>query len=450
MDGRQEALGLPQRLAIIVGINKYEAEEEIPVLDGAENDAKEILKRLTTAADFKVPDNYFLIGKKATHRAINKAISDVFRKDVDNNLVLFYFSGHGIVDENNEGYLAPYDMDPDDPYICGINMEGLRDVINKSKNKASVLVVLDCCYAGIATRGTRSIPELQTKNLYALQLKKLVESPQQDNPLTSGRGRLILASSEASAVSREKNDCKDLENSEPHTHGAFSFHLIEGLDGKAADPETGIITIESLRKHIENQMKLEGRQRPIYTVAEASLIESIKIAISQNQFNKKISTLIDQINTALQEGPKDSKFVDIQALNEAAKKLSELMILNPTNEKLNDLKQQIDDKLNLYVQPLMDWLSNNSLIARRRINEVRPRLYDDILYDLVGKLSYDELKKIDRTNLQYLIILYTELLRVREYKSEDDQNLRILQYKFRAASQAYGGLGAKQLDTKGS
>lgn len=430
-----EAVEAPERLAIIVGIDKYEAEEEIPILCGAENDAKEIFKRLTTVADFKVPKNYFLIGKNATYRAILKAISDVFRRNLDNKLVLFYFSGHGILDENNEGYLAPYDTDPDDPYVCGINMEEFRDVINKSKNNASVLVILDCCYAGIATRGTRAVPELQTKNMYATQVKKLVESPQQDNPLISGRGKFILASSEASAVSREKNDCIDLENSEPHTHGVFSYHFIEGLDGKAADPETGIITIESLRKHIQNQMRLEGRQTPIYSVAEASSIESIKIAISEKKFSKKISGLIDEINTALQR-PEDSKFVDIQALNDAAKKLSELMNLNPTNKEINSLRQRIDDELNLYVQPLMEWLSNNSLVARRKINEVRTGLYDDILYDLVGRLSYEELKKINGVCLKYLIFLITEVKKGRKYLSEDDKNLVILQTKFRVAGLA--------------
>jgi uncharacterized caspase-like protein len=63
------------------------------------------------------------------------------------HLVILYFSGQGIVDENKEGYLAPYDMDPEDPFLYGINMKELRNVISKSKNKASVVMILDCCYA---------------------------------------------------------------------------------------------------------------------------------------------------------------------------------------------------------------------------------------------------------------------------------------------------------------
>ena len=38
-------------------------------------------------------------------------------------------------------------------------------------------------------------------------------------------------------------------NNEPHTHGAFTFHLIEGLGGKATDPDNGVVTIGSQKIH---------------------------------------------------------------------------------------------------------------------------------------------------------------------------------------------------------
>ena len=74
----------------------------------------------------------------------------------------------------------------------------------------------------------------------------------------------MLASSEATEVSRDRNNCIDPGGNGPHTHGAFSFHLIEGLDGKAADSDTGVITIDSLRNHIDSQMRNESKQRPMY------------------------------------------------------------------------------------------------------------------------------------------------------------------------------------------
>jgi uncharacterized caspase-like protein len=100
------------RRAIIVGINKYELDSKIQTLAGAENDAKEIAERLKNNGDFEISDNHLLLGPDATRAKILKAVDDIFRREGNHDLVTFYFSGHSMVDENNEGYIVPYDMDP--------------------------------------------------------------------------------------------------------------------------------------------------------------------------------------------------------------------------------------------------------------------------------------------------------------------------------------------------
>ena len=70
---------------------------------------------------------------------------------------------------------------------------------------------------------------------------------------------IILVSSAPDAVSREKNDCKHDENDSLHSHGLFSYHIIEGLSGKADDTDNGLITIDKLKKYIEKHMN--GRNR---------------------------------------------------------------------------------------------------------------------------------------------------------------------------------------------
>ena len=141
-----------------------------------------------------------------------KAISDVFRKDASFDVVALYFSGHGILDKNNVGYIAPYDMDPEDPFVSGINMEQLRTVIYESKNQASVIMLLDCCHSGIAAKDkTKTGPVTTTvmdtnRDFISTQFQKMVESPSQSGTGTqvTARGAVILASSEANAVSRER------------------------------------------------------------------------------------------------------------------------------------------------------------------------------------------------------------------------------------------------------
>ena len=123
-----------RREAIIVGVNEYR-NKQIPKLEGPINDANEIYEQFKSNGSFEISSSHFLRGPDATREKILKAVGDIFnRKDVSCDLVAFYFSGHGLIDESNVGYIAPYDMDPDDPFVNGINMEELRNFISRSKN----------------------------------------------------------------------------------------------------------------------------------------------------------------------------------------------------------------------------------------------------------------------------------------------------------------------------
>lgn len=117
------------------------------------------------------------------------------------------------------------------------------------------------------------------------------------------------------------------ENDSPHTHGAFSYHLIEGLDGKAADSYNGIITIDNLRKYIEEQMRNENRQRIIYHISQASEIENIKLAIAQDTFEKRIKQLIAETEDLLSSKKSPTDFSNIFDLQDAANKINELIDL---------------------------------------------------------------------------------------------------------------------------
>jgi hypothetical protein len=419
-----------KRLAIVIGINKYEDATEIPELFGAENDAIEIHKRLTTLGEFEVNPNHLLLGKNATYKAILKAVSDIFRQAIDCSLVIFYFSGHGLIDENNDGYIAPYDMDSADPFVCGIKMEDLREVIYRAKNKESVLLILDCCYAGIATKGTKSIPDLDSRITYENNLKRLSEPPS-DKLVSSGRGKIILASSEASAPSREKNDCKHYkQNGGPHTHGAFTFHLIEGLDGKAAVKDTGIINIENLQKYVEEQLITDGKQKPLYSIDEAFRTENIILSKSLDLFNDKVKRLIGEADNFC-------KNEDIQSLTQASKKVVELTTLDPKNKEIPRLIESINNSAYLYTTPLTEWLTNNYQSLNLEVDQIRKGLYDDF-YSLVDLLSYNELQKIKDAPLLYLVTLCREVGKQTVYKSGDKKSIESLLRRIRSISHMEG------------
>jgi Caspase domain len=442
----RESIRKSRRFAVVVGVNKYQESDEIPILAGAENDAEELRRRLTNNNNnFEVLDGHFLLGEHATRTAILKAISDILHNEIDTELVIFYFSGHGVLDEKQELYIAPYDMYPKDPFVSGIRMEDLKDFIDTSDNKANVAIILDCCYAGIVTKGTKGPPNENEKHLVATlqnQVQKFGKKPSQDDAKPRP-AKIILASSEGDAVSREKNNCTHTEDigKPPHPHGAFSFHLLEGLAGAAAHPDTGIITFDSLRKYIEDKMTAEKKQKPMYALAEASLLEYI-IGTRQEVFDNNVKNLITKIQKSIIKGKEVPQFIDIRILGDAVKKVSNLSALDPNNVEIPHLVNNINDSLKQYQQALDDWLSNNTMIAGKEIDKIARRLYSTHFYEISENLTYEGFQKLNELDLEYLVHLTPEIEDKIEYTSEDDKRLKRLHLRLDSATKR-GKLGTR-------
>jgi hypothetical protein len=67
---------------------------------GAENDAREIFDQLIKNGGLDVSDIYYLLQSDATQSNILNAFSEVFLKYVNCNLVMHYFAGYCIFDED--------------------------------------------------------------------------------------------------------------------------------------------------------------------------------------------------------------------------------------------------------------------------------------------------------------------------------------------------------------
>ena len=364
-----------KRQAVIVGINDYK-DPTITKLRGAENDAKDFYERLKepNIGNFAVPDDHYLIGEDATCKRIRKAISDLLWQTDPCDLALFYFSGHGFVDGRGNGYIAPCDMLRDESVVYGINMRELKQIILDSVNKSSVLMILDCCYSGIPTKGDKSIPHVKTP--YDSYFGDL-------DTERGGEGKIILASSEADQVSKEIPDCTHGNGSVPHPHGAFTFYLIEGLDGKAAD-QTGIITLGRLYEYVSNQLVNKGKQQPKLFAADASRMSAIKIAVVTQMYS-------DYIQKKIEEAEEFYRQEDPTFLILAADQIYEVLKINARNAKALDIKNKINEKLTNSQESVYGWLVDNELIVRPAIQNVFP-----VLEKLVDALCYDEITKLDK------------------------------------------------------
>lgn len=340
-------------------------------------------QRLKDFGDFDVADGHYLTGERATCKAIRKAISDLFWQTDSCDLALFYFSGHGFVDSRQNGYIAPYDMLKDEPLVCGINMEELKELILCSENKSSIVVILDCCYSGITTKGAKGG-----------EYKTFAFEPYFGNldKEKGGEGKIILASSGETEVSREIPDCKHKhdDGGPPHPHGTFTFHLIEGLDGNASN-ETGIITLDRLRCYVEEQL---GKQKPKFFAAGASQIERIRIAKSPEKHNKYIQNYLEDSERLYAQK-------DLASLIAATKKISVILDINAKNTEALKLKNKIHETLIEYQDKVTYWKTMSEQDVRPSIPNAFPKIEKLDYY-----LDFDKIIALDQEKNALLLLLW--------------------------------------------
>ncbi|MEM7064612.1 MAG: pentapeptide repeat-containing protein [Cyanobacteria bacterium P01_B01_bin.77] len=149
------------RDALIVGINSYQYFN--PPLKAPAKDAEAIAQRLEQDGEFRVwrlPEQIDQANRSAV--SLTQQVSQVTLKQALKRLflpdskqapetALFYFSGHGIPDEEGDdgydkGYLAASDTNPNNP-SSGISLGWLHWLLSKSPVKQQI-IWLDCCHSG--------------------------------------------------------------------------------------------------------------------------------------------------------------------------------------------------------------------------------------------------------------------------------------------------------------
>jgi Caspase domain len=243
------------RLAIIIGASEYK-DNSIPTLRSPANDAKEVSDILSQYGfDIKL-----LLGENVTSSNIRRAISDSFSQTDPYDLILFYFSGHGLLDGYGNGYIATYDTERDQPSVAAISIREVIENASQSINKRNIVMIFDCSYGGVATEVTRS-----KSGLYIIASTTAHGQARQDTFTHKGN------------VFTDKGTS--------HSHGIFSFNLIEGLAGSAFDQSTGDLTLAGLYEYMEKKMAESGSEQKPSLVAGGRM-ENIIIAISPKRHSE--------------------------------------------------------------------------------------------------------------------------------------------------------------------
>ena len=166
--------------------------------------------------------------KTRSHRDILDEVQRMFLQAQKDDLVLFYFSGHGLFDEQGHLHLAVMNTQSSLLHVTSLPLETIKEMIDACRS-VRIVLIFDCCFSSI--RGSRVDPETFA---HSMQL------------MSSGRGKYIMTSPPHHYDPQEKN---------VDAYSLFTQHLIDGLKTGLADiNREGMITADHLYHYIYTQV----------------------------------------------------------------------------------------------------------------------------------------------------------------------------------------------------
>jgi hypothetical protein len=198
------------KYALIIGNNTYD-DPKLAQLKTPAADSHALAKVLDDKAIGSFDEVIPLINQTETH--VRRAISTFLTNKKPDDLVLFYFSGHGVLDDRGRLYLALRDTQVDLLKATSIPSSFIADEMDSCRSKRQILI-LDCCHSGAFARGTKGDQKAITETTFE----------------GSGFGRVVLTASASTQYALEGDQViKQTELS------LFTHFLLEGLRTGEAD-----------------------------------------------------------------------------------------------------------------------------------------------------------------------------------------------------------------------
>jgi branched-chain amino acid transport system substrate-binding protein len=352
------------KFALLIGVSEYS--EGLRPISSAILDV-EAMRRVLDHPDMGAFDKVTVL-PNPDKGSMEKAVEDLFANGQRDDLVLLYFSGHGLKDQDAKFFLSTRDTGCDQNgnffRATALPASELQEYIKNSRSKRQI-IILDCCFSGALVQG------MPIKGEFNIQEE------------LGGKGRAILTSSSPIEYSFE-SDNNDLS--------IYTKYLVEGIETGAADKDGDqLISVNELHEYASERVKeaapamtpkfylsLEGEET-IYLAKSPLAANDPKF-----KYRKIVEDIIKKWND---EDIKDYCFKeeDFSAADRA--------VLDATIDQLNlspDEARTIETEV---LNPLL----------RRRDNIKK---YRNAFRKIIAAANHTPLKNKDRESLKKLQIIY--------------------------------------------
>jgi hypothetical protein len=249
------------KYALIIGNNRY-TDQKLAQLKTPAADSQALARVLREKSIGSFDEVLPLVNK--TEFQVSRAISTFLANKKPEDLVLVYFSGHGILDDRGRLFLALKDTQTNLLKSTAISASFIADEMDSCRSKRQILI-LDCCHSGAFGRGAKG------------EAQKAVTETTFEGV---GFGRVVLTASDSTQYAFEGNQV--IEQTEL---SLFTHFLLEGLEtGKADLNNDGYIALDEWYDYTYTQVL---SSTPKQVPHKWSYHQQGDLIIAKNPFMKK-------------------------------------------------------------------------------------------------------------------------------------------------------------------
>ncbi len=361
------------KYALIIGNTEYD-DPGLAQLTAPGKDAEDFA-RILKDQDICAFDEVNLTLNQPEH-IVRGAVDEFFDQKKPDDLLIFYFSGHGVRDELGALYLAVKNTMRTRLRSTAIKSNYIREAMDQSRSKRQVLI-LDCCNSGAFEQGTKAATGVSIGTATAFEV---------------GYGRIILTASDSTQFAWEGDKViGETDNS------LFTHFLVEGLEGAADLDSDGYITVDELYDYTYEKVKLatpkqtpskfSSKQQGEIVLRQITRLEHIRpIALSEQLLSEienpypevrlravgQLAKLLNGKNLGLarsaraalerMEREDDSRTVSRAALQavEAVRQAEQLALQKAEEERLAIAKAEIERKAKEEAERIAKQMANSS------------------------------------------------------------------------------------------
>jgi protein-disulfide isomerase/uncharacterized caspase-like protein len=227
------------RHALLIGVSEF-SDQRLARLNAPINDVTALQRILRDrsrgnfdSAELRLNEDFV---------AVRDHLSSFFHDRSPDDVLLLYYSGHGILGRGNRLFLATKDSNLDTPRTRSVSAQEIRDFIEESRAQHHI-AIFDCCHSGA----------------FAEHAKAAAPPPAVTSETFSGgdAGLYVLTAADALQFAWDGAELR-AGNEAANNFSQFTSWLVDGLEKGEAAPDDERITMDALYRYLYRRARSAG------------------------------------------------------------------------------------------------------------------------------------------------------------------------------------------------